>query len=56
MKVHKMLKKLFKIYVQYGNIEVFLPQVTVENGEEREWLAHITSVEVDDEKNVVEVY
>ena len=54
MKVTELINKLFELRLEYGEIDVVLPQAGAESdGTEIEWLARISDVEFRDNKDSV---
>jgi hypothetical protein len=56
MKILKVVKKLMKFYWKYGNVDVQLPQVSGEGADEHEWLAQVSTVGFNENKDIVEIY
>jgi len=56
MKILKVMKKLFKFYREYGNLEVGLPQAGETEDEELNWIAKITTIEVDKDEKTLLIY
>lgn len=56
MKLLKLIRKLMKLYLKYGNLEVFLPQAAEwPDGSSHDWLAVISYVGLSDDKKHIEI-